>query len=331
MRLRHQFNRRVAAGQHSRRCAQVFGQFEDRQCGVALRHLQALQLRRFHIGGMPAHTELAGQPRCGAHSLFSALAFADAGQDGAFGVPDRGNGFFHPVASYIVFNVFRRAPERNLAQSNQIALAEEIFGGAFGLLRQVDLASFQARHQLIRGDIDQNDFVRIVQHRVRHGFVDPNARDRAHRAVQTLQVLHIQGRPDIYAGFQQLEYILPAFRVTRALHVAVRQLIDQQYTGLARQRRIKVKLLQRAAPVGDVFQRQLLEPGNQLCGLAAAMGFNHPHRHVTAGLALALRRTEHRVSLANASAGTKINTQPAAPRAGFFTTKLLEQLVRVRA
>ena len=79
--LRHQGQSRVIAGQHGRRGAQLRGQLEHRQDAVPLRRGQALQARCFHIGHMPAHIELPGQPGGGANGLLGPFARADAGQD----------------------------------------------------------------------------------------------------------------------------------------------------------------------------------------------------------------------------------------------------------
>lgn len=50
--------------------------------------------------------------------------------------------------------------------------------------------------------------------------------------------------------------------MARAGRVGVGQLVDQQHGGLARQRGIEVELGQRAAAVGDLAQRQGIEPAS---------------------------------------------------------------------
>ena len=153
-----------------------------------------------------------------------------------------------------------------------------------GLLRQIHLARLEAAQQLVGRDIDQYDLVSGLKHRVGHGLMHTHTGNRAHRAVQAFKVLHIERRPHIYARLQQFLHILPAFGMPRALDIAVRQLVHQQHSGLAHKCGIKIKLFQAAAPVGNLFERQLREPCQQLCRVTAAVGFHHTNQHVVTGL-----------------------------------------------
>ncbi len=133
--------------------AQFFRQLEHGQRAVAHRGRQALQCGCFHIDRMPAHVELAGQPGRAAHGMLGAFMRADTHEDGAGGVPGRrtGEGLAGPglrlldaVAAHVVFHMFGGAAQGNLAQRDQVALAEKVLRRAFGLLRQVDLAGLEA-------------------------------------------------------------------------------------------------------------------------------------------------------------------------------------------
>ena len=66
------------------------------------------------------------------------------------------------------------------------------FCAALGLLGQVDLARFQAAEQLIGRHVNQNDFIRIVQHCVRHRLMHRHAGAGAPRAGLAFQVLNIE-------------------------------------------------------------------------------------------------------------------------------------------
>ena len=331
LRLRDQFGGGVAAGQHGGGGPHFFGQLDDRQRLVAPGRVQTLQARRFDIHRMPAHIELAGQTRCRAHGLLSAFVRPDAGQNGTFGVPDRRDGFFDAVTAHVVFHMLGGAPQGNLAQGDQVALAKKVLRRPLGLLRQINLAGFQAAEQLVGRHIDQDDFIGRIDHRVGHGFLHANAGDGTDGAVEAFQVLHIDRRPDINARVQQLLHVLPALGVARALDVAVRQFIDQQHVRLARQRRVQVKLLEAAAPVGNSAQRQLFKPGHQLGCFAAAMRFHHAQHDFAPGLVRALGGAEHGVGFADTGAGTKVNAQLAATRTVFVVAQLLQQLVGVGA
>jgi hypothetical protein len=204
------------------------------------------------------------------------------------------------------------AAQRNLAQRDQVALAKEVLRGALGLLGQIDLARFQARQQFVGRHVHQDDFVRLVQHRVGHGLVHTDAGDGTYRAVEAFQMLHIHGRPDVDARVQQFLHVLPAFGVARTLYVGVRQLVHQQHRRLARQRGVQVKLGQVAAAVRHVTQGQHRQAGQQFGGFATAVGFHNTHQHLAAGLVLALRRAQHGVGFADTRAGAEVNTQLAA-------------------
>ena len=273
----------VLAGQHRRQRAQFLGQFQHRQNPVPIRRAQALQLGCFNVGGVPAHVHLRRQPGCAAHRLFGAVVRADAGQDGARGVPGRhvaDTALFDAPAAHIFFDMLGGPAQCDLAQRDQVALAEKILLRLLGLARDIDLAGLEPGNQLVRRRVDQHDLVGTVQHLVRHGFMDPDAGDRAYGAVQAFQMLHVQRRPAIDAGVQQLLHVLPALAVARAFDVGMRQLVHQQHGRLARQRCVQVEFLEHPAAVRHLAQRQHAEAVHQLSGLAAAMGFDHADQHL---------------------------------------------------
>ena len=82
-----------------------------------------------------------------------------------------------------------------------------------GLLGHVDLALGQAAQQFIGGQVDEDDFIGAVEHRVGHGFPYADAGDAAHRLVQAVEVLDVDGGPDVDAGSEQVFDVLPALGV----------------------------------------------------------------------------------------------------------------------
>ena len=331
MRLRYQFLRGITAGENGSCSSQFFSQLEHGQNVVALRCLEPLQLGSFDIGRMPAHIELTGQTCCRAHRLLRTFVWTYASQDRALGVPYRGYALLHTVTADIVFHMFGRAAQGNFAQRNQIPFTEEVLCCALGLLRQVDLASFESCYQLIGRHVHQDHFVGTFEHRVGNGLVYPDAGDRPYRVIQTFEMLHIECRPDVDARVQQLLYILPTLGMARALYVGMGQLVHQQHLGLARQCGVQVELAQGMATVGQLAQWQLGQPREQLGGFAAPMRFHHARKHITPGLAFALRGTQHRVGLSNTRVRTEVDAQLAAPRTRLLAADLLQQLIGVRA
>lgn len=93
-------------------------------------------------------------------------------------------------------------------------------------------------------------------------------------------MLHVHGGEHVDTGVQQLFYILPAFRVTRTLGVAVRQFVHQHQRRMARQRGIEIKLLHQPAAILDTLFRQHVQPGQQRGGFAAPVGFDYANQHV---------------------------------------------------
>ena len=84
-----------------------------------------------------------------------------------------------------------RSAQGNLTQRKQIAFTKKVLRSTLCLLGQINLAGLQAGNQLIGGDINQNDFISVVQHRVGHGFMHAHTCNSANRSVQTFKVLNI--------------------------------------------------------------------------------------------------------------------------------------------
>ena len=280
---------------------------------------EPLQPRRLDIGRMPAHVELAGQARGGAHRLRRRprAGRRRRGSRPRCSRPAGGRaGLLHAPAAHVVFHMLGGAAQRDLAQRDEVALAEEVLRRALGLLRQVDLAGREPRSQFVGRDVDQHHLVGLVEHGVGHGLVHAHAGDGADRAVQAFQVLHVERRPDVDAGGQQLLHVLPALGMARARRVGVRQFVDQQHRGLARQRGVEVEL-------GAACGRGTAPARSGSCSRPASSAAvslrpcvsTTPTTHVAPGRPLALRRAQHRPGLADAGAGAEVDAQLAAPRA----------------
>ncbi len=152
------------------------------------------------------------------------------------------------------------APEGELAQRDQIALAEESVDGAAGLFGDVDLAFAEPLQQHIRGHIDQLDLVGPLQQGVRHGLADLDASDLRDDVVEALDVLDVERGVDVDARREQLVRILPALVVTGAWSIGVGQLVQQEECGTPRKRGVEVELLQPRAAIVDDATRDGLQP-----------------------------------------------------------------------
>ena len=129
---------------------------------------------------------------------------------------------------------------------------------------------------------------------------------------------------DVDAGVEQLEHVLPALGVPRARRVGVRELVDEDQRGPARERGVEVELLQRRPAIGDQPRRQDLEALEQRLGLGAPVGLDVADDDVDARRALERAGgLEHRVGLADAGGGAEeeLERARAACRASSSLTR----------
>ncbi len=231
------------------------------------------------------------------------------------------------------FGTIGHAPQRQLAQRQQVAAAEEPVGGGARVLGHVDLACLESRQEVVGRQIDQLDFIGLVEDAVREGLALPHSRDLRHQVVEALEMLHIDRGPDIDAGLQQFLDVLPALGVTRRRiargNVRMRQLIDNQDRGPAPQRCVEVELLTHDATVPDGQRRQLLDAFLEALGLDAAVWFDVSEHQVRAHGTRTAGGFQHRVSLADARGRSEKNAQPPAPRPGLLGRDMFEQLIGI--
>lgn len=125
-------------------------------------------------------------------------------------------------------------------------------------------------------------------------------------------MLHVDRGPHVDPGGEQVFDVLPALGVTRAGHVGMRELIDEDQRGLAGQRGVQVELGQGATAILDLARRQVLQALHQRGGLGAAVGLDQPDDHIDALGPRGLGGRQHRVRLADARRRAEIDAQLAA-------------------
>jgi hypothetical protein len=161
---------------------------------------------------------------------------------------DRG---FAAVGQHLVVDAVGRAAQGQLAQGDQVALAEEVADRPFRLLRQIDLALLQALQQFVGRQIDQYHFVGIVEDTVGYRLPDANAGDAADHIVERFQMLHIDRAVDVDAGGEQLMHVLPAFGMARAGDVGMGQFVHQDQRRTARQCAVEIELPEHLVAIGN--------------------------------------------------------------------------------
>ena len=124
-------------------------------------------------------------------------------------------------------------------------------------------------------------------------------------------MLDVERGPDIDAGVEQFLHVLPAFGMPAIGSVAVSELVDDDQLGLARQRRVEIEFLDRAATVLDRAPRQDFKPMNERARLGAAVGLDQADDDIDPLVLEAPRVLQHRVGLADAGRGAEEDLQPA--------------------
>ncbi len=308
-------------GKRCRLRAEIGRQLQGAQDAAPPRFGQAIQPRGFDIHRVPGAVEPRRQPRRASHQLFAAAVVADAQQDSIARVPH----FLAPLGvtpgTHLVVDAVGSAAQCQLAQRNQVALAEKVFDGAFGPFANVNLALFQPLTQVVRRQVHQHHFIGGIEKRVRHGF----AGHAADHVVEAFQMLHVDGGHHVDAGIQQLVDILPAFGMARATGVAVRQLIHQDHRRMTGQGSIKIEL--RVAMLAGGATRQQRQAVKQLRRFGPVMGLHHADQHLQPLRAQAPCLLQHREGFPHPGAGAKVDLQLAAPA----VRRLAQQRVRVRA
>ena len=96
---------------------------------------------------------------------------------------------------------------------------------------------------------------------------------------------------------EQLVDVLPALRVARARRVGVREVVDEDHFGMARERRVEVELAGAAAVGSAAAISNAVERARRS---RRSVHIDHADDDVAARFAHALRGGEHRVGLAGA-------------------------------
>ena len=221
------------------------------------------------------------------------------------------------------------AAQGQFPQGQQVAFAEETLHRVLGLLRDVDLAFLQALQQLLGRDVHQLDLVGPLEQGVRDVLPHQHPGDLGHSVLEAFQVLHVHRGEHVDARVQQVDHVLPALHVKRALDVGVGQFVHEDERGLALQGCLQVELLQLGAPVGEDLPGQHRDPLGQGDGVPAAVGLHHPGHHVHPLVLADAGFLEHGVGLADARGHAEEYLQPGALGAGLLLLHFLQQGIRV--
>ena len=320
---------RIVTGKNRRRRTQVLGQLDHLQDALALSGRQPLQRRRLDVYSRPVDVELRREPGGAAHHALTAGLRTDAAQERGFGLPDALDRLLGAVGLDVFLDAVGGAAQRKLAQRDQIAFAEEILRGALCLLREIDLAGFEASQQFVGGDVDQHHLVRSIEECVGQRLPDADPGDATHDIVQALEVLHVERGEDVDAAVEQFLHILPALGMPRTLSVAVGQLVDQYQIGMPRDGGIQIEFLERVSPVFELLQWQSGQALQQCRRLASAVRLDHAHQDIAPFLLELASRDEHGKRLSDSGRGAEVDAQLSASGLTLLLLNVRQQGVRI--
>jgi hypothetical protein len=264
-----------------------------------------------HVGGDPLRVEPLRHALGPADEAQRVRARAHADEHTLPRGPDGLDPLVAAVDAHLRVDAVRRLPEGELAQRDEIALPEEVAERLLGLLGDVDLALAQSLQEVVGGEVDQLDFVGLVENRVGHRLPDHDARDLGDHVVQALEMLDVERGVDVDARVEELTDVLPALGVTAPGCVGVRQLVDQDQRGMAPESRVEVELTESGAAIFERAWRKDLESREEGLGLGPTVGLHDAGHDVHAVGELLAGGLEHRVGLADAGRGSQEDLQPA--------------------
>ena len=194
------------------------------------------------------------------------------------GLPDAA---LRHVAAHLRVHPLGGAAQRQLAQGDQVPLAEEPVDRARGGIGHVDLALAQSLLEHVRRDVHQLDVVGPLQDHVGDRLPHLDAGDAGDDVVEALEVLDVERGVDVDPAGEQLLDVLPPLGVAGAGHVGVRQLVHQQEGGVPRDGGVEVELLEHGVPrysTGRLgIRSRSLQQGR---GLRAPVRLHHADHHV---------------------------------------------------
>ena len=262
--------------------------------------------------GDPGRVHDVGKALCRAHDQRRVGVGADAGKDALARGPRAFDGLRLHVLDEVGVDAFGGATQGELAQRRQVLRLEEPLAGAVRHVGHINLALREPLQKLLGRQVDQYDFVGFLEHPVGHRLAHLYAGDLLENVVQPFEVLNVERGPYVDARRQQLLDILPPLGMAAAGNVAVRQLIDEQKSRLARERLVEVELTQDLVDVDRGLARDGLEAFNQSLRLAPSVRLDETEDDLAPHVLLGARCRQHGKRLADAGSGAQKNLETAA-------------------
>ena len=142
-----------------------------------------------------------------------------------------------------LFDPERYLLQRQFAELQDIFCFEEIVQRRLHLFRLVNLAGFQARHQLVGGQVDVDHLVCLFQHTIGNAFLHLDACNILDLLVQPFEMLYVDSGNHTYSRFEDIHHILPAFFILAALDISMRQFVYNHHFRMNVQDSIQIHVL----------------------------------------------------------------------------------------
>ena len=236
--------------------------------------------------------------------------------------------WFAPELPRVHAHVIGDEPQGEFAQRGEIGFAEKILRGGGGAIGQINLALVQTLDEFGGWQIHQFHH-RVVEHAVGNGLANLRAGDLPHGVRAALDVLHVERGEDVNARIEQFRHILPAFGMTRAGRVGVREFVHERELRAAREHRIEIHFSERDAAMVELLPRNLRQAGGKRVGFLAPMCLDVANDNIAPSLQFAMRGLQHGVGFADAGAHAEKNLQPSAFHSGFLALDRTQQRIRI--
>ncbi|GBD19426.1 hypothetical protein HRbin27_01932 [bacterium HR27] len=148
-------------------------------------------------------------------------------------------------------------PQGQFTERRQIPFAEEPLQREPCALGWVHFAASQPFPELLRRHVDQDHFIGLFDHPVRHPLAHDRARDTLDEICQTLDMLNVQGTENGNACVEDVQHILPTFRILpTAGNVRMGEFIDERHRRMTSQERIEIEFFDEYPAIRTPLPRQ---------------------------------------------------------------------------
>ena len=158
-------------------------------------------------------------------------------------MPDSYTGNDHFILHFLL-HTQRYFLQSQFTQLKDILGFEEVIQRHGYFLRFIDFTGFQAGDEFFGSEVDVHHFIRFLQYTVRDTLFDFDAGDALNFFVDAFNVLDVDSGNHIDTFVQQIHHVLPAFLVSAALYIGMRQFVYNDNIGVDTDNALQIHLFQ---------------------------------------------------------------------------------------